>query len=107
MPTYERLDYGSADGSQWGGAATDKLGCYGATPVVQPSTISGVTTAEITSVTTTAATSTTNAWGYSTSTQADAIVTAVNALIVRAGVLTTQGNAATAALISLGLIAAS
>ncbi len=33
MATYERLDYGSADGSQWGGSASDLLGCYGATPV--------------------------------------------------------------------------
>lgn len=31
----ERLDYGSPDGSNWGGAATDKIGVYGATPVVQ------------------------------------------------------------------------
>jgi hypothetical protein len=35
MATYERIDYGSADGSQWGGAATDKLGMYGKVPVVQ------------------------------------------------------------------------
>jgi hypothetical protein len=35
MATYERLDYGSDDGSQWGIAATDKIGFYGATPVVQ------------------------------------------------------------------------
>jgi hypothetical protein len=35
MATYERLDYGSADGSQWGGAATDKVGFYGKVPVVQ------------------------------------------------------------------------
>jgi hypothetical protein len=33
--TYERVDYGSSDGSQWGGGATEKLGMYGATPVVQ------------------------------------------------------------------------
>lgn len=33
--TYERVDYGSSDGSQWGGSATEKLGMYGATPVVQ------------------------------------------------------------------------
>lgn len=33
MATYERLDYGSADGSQWGGSASDLLGAYGATPV--------------------------------------------------------------------------
>lgn len=33
MPTYERLDYGSPDGSHWGGASTDLLGMYGVTPV--------------------------------------------------------------------------
>lgn len=35
MATYERLDYGSSDGSQWGGSASDKLGFYGKVPVVQ------------------------------------------------------------------------
>jgi hypothetical protein len=35
MPTYERLDYGSPDGSQWGGASSDKVGFYGAVPVIQ------------------------------------------------------------------------
>ena len=35
MATYERIDYGSADGSQWGGSASDKLGFYGKVPVVQ------------------------------------------------------------------------
>lgn len=35
MPTYERLDYGSDDGCRIGGAATDKIGFYGAIPVVQ------------------------------------------------------------------------
>lgn len=33
MATYERVDYGSADGSQWGGSASDLIGLYGATPV--------------------------------------------------------------------------
>lgn len=37
MATYERLDYGSDDGCQIGGAATDLIGFYGVTPVVQPS----------------------------------------------------------------------
>ena len=50
------------------------------------------------------AVSTSTGWGYSTSTQADAIVTGVNALITRAGVLTTQGNAFRTNLIELGLI---
>jgi len=35
MATYERIDYGSDDGSQWGGAASDKLGMYGKVPVVR------------------------------------------------------------------------
>jgi len=35
MATYEKLDYGSPDGCQIGGAATDKVGFYGAVPVVQ------------------------------------------------------------------------
>jgi hypothetical protein len=35
MPTYERLDYGSTDGCQIGGAAADKIGMYGKVPVVQ------------------------------------------------------------------------
>ncbi len=35
MATYERLDYGSPDGSNWGGSASDKLGFYGKVPVVQ------------------------------------------------------------------------
>jgi hypothetical protein len=35
MATYERLDYGSDDGCQIGGAATDKIGFYGKVPVVQ------------------------------------------------------------------------
>ena len=34
MATYERLDYGSADGSQWGDSGT-KIGVYGKVPVVQ------------------------------------------------------------------------
>lgn len=43
----ERLDYGSADGCNIGGAATDKVGLYGVTPVVQAS----ATTAALTTIT--------------------------------------------------------
>jgi len=35
MATYERLDYGSPDGSHWGGATSDKIAAYGTTPVSQ------------------------------------------------------------------------
>ena len=49
MPTYERLDYASDGGSQWGGSTTDKLGVYGATPVVK-TVVGNITSAtEITS----------------------------------------------------------
>ena len=41
MPSYERLDYGSPDGSQWGGASTDALGMYGVTPVTQQLVVGG------------------------------------------------------------------
>lgn len=75
MATYQQLHDGNPDGCQIGGATSDLVGFYGETPVDQG--------AAVTTVTTTAATSTTNAWGYSTSTQADGIVTAVNALISR------------------------
>lgn len=34
MATYERLDNGSPDGSQWGGSA-DLVGMYGKVPVVR------------------------------------------------------------------------
>ena len=35
MATYERLDYGSDDGCQIGGASTDKIGFYGKVPVIR------------------------------------------------------------------------
>lgn len=35
MASYERIGYGSPDGSQWGGSATEKIGVYGVVPVVQ------------------------------------------------------------------------
>lgn len=45
MATYERLDYGSPDGCMIGGAATDKVGFFGATPVVQQNTVAAATDA--------------------------------------------------------------
>lgn len=60
--------------AQLGNASTDTLGFYGQTVTSQPTAI--------TTVTTTAASST-NPWGFTTSTQADAIVTAVNSLITK------------------------
>ncbi len=44
MPSYERLDYGSADGSQWGGTSSDPLGMYGVTPVTQYTAVGAAST---------------------------------------------------------------
>lgn len=71
--TVEQVTYNSPDGAQIGKSSTEKIGFYGTTPVALPAALRGVAT--------TASTSTTNAFGYTTSTQADAIVTALNALI--------------------------
>jgi hypothetical protein len=35
MASYEQIDYGSQDGSIWGGSPTEKIGFYGKVPVVQ------------------------------------------------------------------------
>ena len=68
------LDNDNSDGTVFGRAA-GKIGFYGlATPIVQPTKATAVAT-------TAAVTTGVTCYGYSTSTQADAIVTAVNATI--------------------------
>ena len=69
-------DGSAAPGVTLGPNASTLLALYGGTGVVQA--------AAITSPATTAATSTTLAFGYTTSTQADAIVTALNSLLAAA-----------------------
>ena len=44
MATYERLDYGSPDGSRWGGSSSDALGMYGVTPVDQYTAVGAAST---------------------------------------------------------------
>ena len=44
MASYERLDYGSPDGSQWGGASSDALGMYGVAPVTQYDVVGAAST---------------------------------------------------------------
>lgn len=73
MAIGEYIDKNTDDGAVFGQSTSGKIGFYGlATPIVQPT--GGV------AVTTTAATTSTP-YGYSTSTQANAIVTAVNATL--------------------------
>lgn len=81
MPAANQLSNGSPDGTVMGQAASDKVSFHGSTPVIQQTAPTAVGTA---SAVTTALTS----WGFSTSTQADAIVTAVNTI---RSVLSTYG----------------
>lgn len=71
-------------GFVFGKTSSDKIAFYGGTPASQPSAPTAVAT-------TVAISTTTTKWGYSTSTQANAIVTAVNTLI---GIVTSLGMAA-------------
>ena len=66
------LDSGNSEGTSVGQSASSKAGFHNAASVQADA---------ITSVTTTAATTTTP-WGFATSTQANAIVTDVNAILV-------------------------
>ena len=47
--SYERLDYGSPDGSRWGGVSSDALGMYGVTPVTQYTLVGAASTYSTTS----------------------------------------------------------
>lgn len=69
----KQLSDGGPDGTCLGQSAADEISLYGVTPIVQRSG------ADQAAVTTTAATTTTP-WGFSTSTQANGIVTLVNEL---------------------------
>lgn len=80
IPTsYEQVTYNGPDGAQMGKGATEKIAFYGATPVVQPT--------KATAAATTLSVST-SPFGFTTSTQANAVVTAVNTIIT---ILTTLG----------------
>lgn len=68
-----QLSDNNSQGTQLGQSATDKIGFYGTTPIAQRAAGSGA------AVSTTASTTTSPA-GYTTTTQANAIVTLVNEL---------------------------
>ena len=72
--TYERLDYGSPDGSRWGGVSTDALAFFGATPATQMGISSAISTTVSIS---------TSPYGFSTSSEAMALVNAVSTMAAR------------------------
>lgn len=74
MADYNNI-HATDDGIMVATASTKKLGFYGTTPIIQRS---GSAQAAVS--TTASVSSTTSLWGFSTSTQADGIVTLVNEL---------------------------
>ena len=65
---------GDSDGSVMGRTSTEKIGFFGATPIVKTS---------VTDYTTTTASTSTSPWGYGSSTQATALNAAVVAIMAR------------------------
>lgn len=70
---YVYLDHGNDDGTIFGQDSSELISVWGATPVAQQSHITSVSTAAATTAT---------PYGYAASTQADGIVTAINAILV-------------------------
>lgn len=84
MADYQVLTVGNPDGALIGLTSSEKIAFFGGTPAARQTAPTAVET-------TVAISTTTTKWGFSTSTQANAIVTAVNSLI---GIVTTLGLAA-------------
>lgn len=87
MADYQIVTTGNPDGALIGLTSSEKLAFYGGTPATRPSAPTAVATTVAMSTNSTISTS---MWGYTGSTQANAIVTAVNTLI---GIVTTLGLA--------------
>ena len=84
MADYQIVTDNRPDGALIGLTSSEKLAFYGGTPTARPSAPTAVaTTVAVSSVST-------STWAYNTSTQANAIVTAVNTLI---GIVTSLGLA--------------
>jgi len=95
----------TAGGLRFGHTATTKVAFFGATPVVQPASVSqGVVTATAVTAVNTTATITTAAHGFATGTQGDALVTRVAQLQVDSAATTVLVNQLRAELVTLGLI---
>jgi hypothetical protein len=81
MATYERLDYGSPDGSQWGGSSSDMLGMYGVTPVTQYASVGAASTYVIHNGGS-SATASTSTWAFKSQAAFESMVTQVSTITV-------------------------
>lgn len=101
----KQLSDGGPDGTKLGQSSTDLIGFWGATPAVQPSATNqaAVTSTAITAPSNTASTSTTP-FGFTTSTQFTALLTAVNSMVAVVNSLTVSQNQFRSDLVTLGLV---
>ena len=74
-PTYQYLGGAFGDGASFGQTSSSIIGFWGSVTNQRP--------ANIAQLSTTASTSTSSAFGYTTSTQCEAVTTAVNDIIVK------------------------
>lgn len=101
----KQLSDGGPDGTKLGQSSTDLIGFWGATPIVQPSATNqgAVTSTAIVAPSNTASTSTTP-FGFTTSTQFNALLGAVNSMVVSVNSLLISQNQSRTDLVALGLI---
>lgn len=104
MATIKELSDGGPDGTRYGQSSTDKIAFYGATPVVRPTTTTAAVSTAITAVSVSPSVSVSaTQWAYASSAQANAIITAVNDLILRAATNVAAVNSLKSNLDTLGL----
>lgn len=103
--SYEQVTNNSPDGAQFGKGTGEKIAFYGSTPVAQQSSGSqAAVTGTVGSALGTTSATTTSPHGFATGTQADAITTRVNQLVVDSLASTILVNQLRTELVTLGLI---
>lgn len=100
----EHLSNGNADGTTLGQSTSDLISLYGVTPVAQRSGSDQAAVATLSGSVATTSASNSSPYGYTTASQADAIVSTVNSLITKVNSTITLENELRAALVALGAI---
>jgi hypothetical protein len=105
-PLVQGLGNGNPSGVRMGNSSTDLIGFYGiTTPIARRgNAYQAVVTPTATTVVNTAATTNTAAFGYTTTTQANAIVTQLNAAITDIALLKILANELRNALVAMNAI---
>lgn len=101
----KELSDGGTDGVRLGQDSSDKVGFYGATPAVKPTTVA--TALDTTAITAAFTTTITGTFGFVTSEQGTAVLAAVESLVSKVAALEATVNTVRAGLVTEGLITGS